>query len=127
MSPCVCLRLRLRLGIGLRVSRAIAPCSDSARLEAQTRTYTMCTTGDFLPRIVCGHMTLIRETFPLDRMVLTMAPKVNISVNHLELLIELVKQHPCIYDPEDSDHKDAIKVANIWASIRHVLHEDYQG
>ena len=74
-------RARLRLGIGLRVSISIAPCSDSVHLEAEMRTYTMCTTGDSPPRVVCVHTTLIWETFPLDRMVLTMGPKVNISVS----------------------------------------------
>ena len=48
-------------------------------------------------------------------------PKVNVSVDHLELLIELVRQHPCIYD-----HKDAFRVAIISASICRVLQEDYQ-
>ena len=68
------------------------------------------------------HTTLIWETSPLNRMVLTMGPKVNISVDHLELLIELARQHPCIYYPKDSDHKDAV---NIWANICRVLQEDY--
>ena len=83
LSPCARLRLHLGVSVGvcLHVSRAIAPCSDSARLKAQTRTYTMCTTGDSPPRVVCVHRTLIRETSPLDRMVLTMGPKVNISVS----------------------------------------------
>ena len=123
LSPCA--HLRLGVGVCLRVSGAIVACSDSAHLEAQTRAYTMCTTRDSPPRVACLHT--IWETFPLDWMVLTMGPKVNISVDHLELLTELVRQHPCIYDPKDPDHNDAIKVANIWASIRRVLQEDYQG
>ena len=55
-----------------------------------------------------------RKQPPSIKMVLTMGLKINISVDHLELLIELVRQHPCIYDPNDPDHKDAIRVANIW-------------
>ena len=78
-SPCA--RLRLGVGVGVHVSISIAPCSDSARLEAQTRTYTMRTAGDSPPHVVCVYMTLIRETSPLDRMVLTMGPEVNISVS----------------------------------------------
>ena len=81
---CLCLCMCLRLGVGLRVSGAIASCSDSERLEARMRTYTMCTTGHSPLRVVCVHKTLIQGKIlppPLDRMVLTMGPKVNISVS----------------------------------------------
>ena len=53
LSPCVRLRLGVGVNVCLRVSISIAPCSDSAYLEAQTCTYTMCTTGDSPPRVVC--------------------------------------------------------------------------
>ena len=104
MSPCARLRLKipsweimwscLHVSVCLRISGAITPCSDSARLEAQTRTYNMYTTGDFPPRVVCVHATLIRETYPpiLNRMVLTMGPKVNISLDHLWRLCLLCRR-----------------------------------
>ena len=29
----------------------------------------------------------------------------------------LVQENPCLYDVRSNEHKDAIKVANVWASI----------
>ena len=43
---------------------------------------------------------------------------------HVELMTELVRENPCIYNPKDPDHNDALKLANIWARIHRTLHED---
>ena len=42
-------------------------------------------------------------------------PKV--SQSSMEEMIELVRQHPEIYDTGHPDHKDAVRTSNIWASI----------
>ena len=39
----------------------------------------------------------------------------------LEKLITLVQEHPCLYDVRSNEHKDAIKVANVWASIADII------
>ena len=38
----------------------------------------------------------------------------------LEKLITLVQENPCLYDVRSNEHKDAIKVANIWVSTHHL-------
>ena len=54
----------------------------------------MCTHGEKVPR---------------------MAPKTPSET--LEKLFELVRANPCLYDCTLPDHKDAVKISNIWQSI----------
>ena len=49
---------------------------------------------------------------------------VKVSQSSIEELIELVREHPEIYDATHPDHKDAVKTANIWSSITKKLATD---
>ena len=40
-----------------------------------------------------------------------------VSDDSMERLIEMVRENPCLYDPCDKDHMDALMTANIWSSI----------
>ena len=47
--------------------------------------------------------------------------KIKVTDTVLEKLITLVHENPCLYDVRSKEHKDAIKVANIWASIADIM------
>lgn len=44
-----------------------------------------------------------------------------VSADDTDKLIELVKQHPLLYDPTSAEHKDAQKMFNTWASIAAIM------
>ena len=41
-----------------------------------------------------------------------------------EQLIEMVREHPCLYDPKLPTYRDAQLVANTWQSIADILARD---
>ena len=43
------------------------------------------------------------------------------KTSEMEKLIELVRDHPLLYDPTVADYRDAIKVSNAWDSISRIL------
>ena len=53
------------------------------------------------------------------------AQRTKVNDSALEQFILLVQEHvQCLYDPQHPEHKDNIKVANIWASITAKLAEE---
>ena len=46
---------------------------------------------------------------------------IKIHTSEMEKLIELVRDHPLLYDPTLADYRDAIKVTNAWNSISRIL------
>ena len=49
---------------------------------------------------------------------------VNFTSPEVEILVALVQQNPCLYDVQDSRHKDQQKIENIWRSIATALNKD---
>ena len=50
--------------------------------------------------------------------------KMKITDTLLEKLITLVEENRCLYDIRSKEHKDAIKIANIWASTADVMGQE---
>ena len=48
-------------------------------------------------------------------------PKSKISTGKTEQLIELVLEHPHLYNPRLPEHRDALLIHNTWGSIAEVL------
>ena len=48
-------------------------------------------------------------------------PKSKISTGKTEELIELVREHPHLYNPRLPEHRDAQLIENTWGSIAEVL------
>ena len=94
----------------------IAPCSHSVRVDCISRTHT--------------------RGFPTSTWFLYTLPGINMAAkrkpcrawrlddHHLEQLFILVQENECIYNPQDPDHKDAVRLANIWSSIAAKLAAD---
>ena len=53
--------------------------------------------------------------------------KFTLSTEEVEKLIELVRRHPCLYDPRSADHKDAQKMVNTWTSVSQIMEKEGMG
>ena len=54
-------------------------------------------------------------------------PSSKVSVEDTEKLIELVRQHPLLYDASCPEHKDAQRMRNVWQSIANVMGREKMG
>ena len=59
-----------------------------------------------------------RWVFPFTE---TTMPKSKISTEKTERLIELVREHPHLYNPRLPEHRDAQFIYNTWGSIARIL------
>lgn len=50
-----------------------------------------------------------------------MMPRSKVSVETTEKLIELVREHPQLYDASCAEHKDAQRLSNMWQSIAIIM------
>ena len=67
---------------------------------------------------ICEITSLSREVFQKTwRQQLLNMPKSKVSEETKEKLIELVRQHPPLFDAKCPEHKDAQWTENIWRSI----------
>ena len=110
-SPATC---RSRLFESLHV--AIAP-----RLFTKSRdivTSSALKIGIWIPAIYWFRWSVVLDQLDPCKM------PVNFTSPEVEILVALVQQNPCLYDVQDSRHKDQQKIENIWGSIAKALNKD---
>ena len=112
VSPCV--RLRLRQIESLHVAIRCV----KFETDGHIRGIQAIRSGKF--PLVCMHF-ILPGSFTWFMMA---AHRTKISDSSLEQFILLEQEHRCLYDPRHPEHKDAIKIANIWASITAKLSEE---